>query len=158
MNKQANMLYANGPSAPGAGAPRHIDKTLATFLASVFGGIGAHRFYIHGKRDFWGWVYAAGFLLYGCLVLTQYPEKSLENIAYAFFPLSVYVAFIEALVIGLCADEKWDAKHNRHSGRVNQSRWPLVLILVLTLLIGYTALVTSIARTTDLLYTGGAFG
>ncbi|MGV3740917.1 MAG: hypothetical protein ACO1NO_01245 [Burkholderiaceae bacterium] len=136
----------------------HIDRTVAALLASVLGGVGMHRFYVYGKKDFWAWAYVAAFLLYASLVLMHYPEKPLENIPYAFFPLSVYAAFIESLIIGLCADEKWDARHNRHSARTSESGWPVVATLVLTLLIGYTALVTSIARTTDLLYTGGSFG
>jgi hypothetical protein len=137
---------------------RHIDKTVATFLSTVTGGFGLHRFYMYGKGDFWGWIYAAAFLVYGCLVLTQYPEKSFGNVLFALFPLPVYVAFIESLTIGLTPDEKWDAKHNRASGMTSASRWPLVMLLVLTLLIGFTALVSSIARASDLFYTGGAFG
>jgi hypothetical protein len=137
---------------------RAINKTTAVFLASTLGGIGLHRFYIYGKKDFRGWVYASAFLLYGCLVLSEFPEKSFGDILYAVFPLSVYAAFIESLAIGLTPDKKWDARNNAHIGRVNESRWPLVVLLVLTLLVGYTALVTSIARASDLLYTGGAFG
>jgi hypothetical protein len=137
---------------------KHIDKTVAAFLSTTLGGFGLHRFYMYGRGDFWGWIYAAAFLIYAGLVLTEYPEKPFGNILHALFPLSVYAAFIESLSIGLTPDEKWDTKHNRHAGRSRASRWPLVVILVLTLLIGYTALVTSIARASDLLYTGGAFG
>lgn len=137
---------------------KHIDKTVAAFLSTVLGGLGLHRFYMYGKRDFWAWIYAAAFLVYACLVLTEYPAKPFGNILYALFPLSIYAAFIESLTIGLTPDEKWDTKHNRHTARTSASKWPLVIVLVLTLLIGYTALVTSIARASDLLYTGGAFG
>jgi hypothetical protein len=137
---------------------RHIDKTLAASLSAVLGGLGLHRFYIYGPRDSWGWIYAAAFLVYACLVLTEYPAKPFGNILYALFPLSVYAAFIESLTIGLTPDEKWDTKHNRHSARASTSRWPLVIVLILTLMIGFTALVTSLARASDLLHTGGAFG
>jgi hypothetical protein len=137
---------------------KHINKTVAAFLSATLGGLGLHRFYMYGKRDSWGWIYAAAFLVYSCLVLTEYPAKPFGNILYALFPLPVYAAFIESLTIGLTPDEKWDAKHNRHTDRTSASRWPLVIVLVLTLLIGFTALVTSLARASDLLYTGGAFG
>jgi TM2 domain-containing membrane protein YozV len=112
----------------------HKNKTLATLLAALFGGLGAHRFYLYGKKDGWAWVHLA------------------------LFPLSVFPAFIEALVIGLTPDEKWDAIHNSHSGRQSSSGWPLALVLVLTFGGGAIATIAAIARAFDLLYTGGAYG
>jgi TM2 domain-containing membrane protein YozV len=112
----------------------HKNKTFATLLAFALGGLGAHRFYLYGKKDRWAWVHV--FL----------------------FPLSVYAGFIEALVLGLTPDEKWDAEHNPASGRQSESGWPLVLLLVLTLGVGAVAVIATLARTFDLLYTGGAYG
>ena len=112
----------------------HKNKTFATLLAAVFGGLGAHRFYLHGKKDVWAWVHLA------------------------LFPLSVYAGFIEALVIGLTPDEKWDAEHNAGSGRQSNSGWPLVVLLVLTTGFGAIAVIATLARIFDLLYTGGAYG
>jgi drug/metabolite transporter superfamily protein YnfA len=137
---------------------RHINKTLATFLAAALGGIGTHRFYVHGKKDKGAWGYFLMFLTYVGLVLTEYPEKPFGNIYYALFPIPVYAAMIEALTIGLTPDEKWDALHNPHTTTPTRSKWLLVITLVLTLFCGYTALVTSIARASDLLYTSGSFG
>ena len=113
---------------------RHKNKTLATFLASLFGGVGAHRFYLYGKKDFWGWVHLFG------------------------FPLSVFAGFIGALVIGLTPDEKWDAQHNAGSGRSSDSGWMVIIIVILTFGLGGTLLIASIARAFDLYLTGGAFG
>lgn len=110
------------------------NKTLATFLAAFFGGLGAHRFYLYGKKDVWAWVHVL------------------------LFPLSIFAAFIEALVIGLTADEKWDEAHNTHSDRKSDSGWPLVVLLVLTFGGGAIAVIAAIARTFDLLFTGGAYG
>ena len=73
----------------------HKNKTLATLLATLFGGIGLHRFYLHGKKDIWAWVHIL------C------------------FPFSIFAGFIAALVFGLTPDEKWDAQHNAHSGRTS---------------------------------------
>ena len=112
----------------------HKNKTLATLLAFLFGGLGFHRFYLHGKKDIWAWVHLA------------------------LFPLSIFAGFIEALVIGLTPDEKWDVQHNSHSGKQSASRWPLAVLLVLTTAVGATALIATLARTFDLLYTGGAYG
>ncbi|HYD97440.1 MAG TPA: NINE protein [Noviherbaspirillum sp.] len=112
----------------------HKNKTLAAFLAAVFGGLGIHRFYLFGKKDKWAWVHVL------------------------LFPLSVFAGFIEALVIGLTPDDKWDAAHNRDSGKKSDSGWPLAVLLVLTFGGGATALIATIARTFDLLFTGGAYG
>ena len=112
----------------------HKNKTLVTFLAAVFGGLGAHRFYLYGKKDMWAWVYVL------------------------LFPLSIFAGFIEALVIGLTPDDKWDDKHNHGSGRHSESGWPLALLLVLTFGGGAIALIAAIARAFDLLFTGGAYG
>jgi hypothetical protein len=66
--------------------------------------------------------------------------------------------FLEALVIGLTPDEKWDAKHNPTSGKKSESHWVLALILVLTLGIGAMSVIALLARSFDLLFTGGAYG
>lgn len=112
----------------------HKNKTLATFLAAIFGGLGFHRFYLYGKKDVWAWVHVL------------------------LFPLSIFAAFIEALVIGLTMDEKWDEAHNTNSGRKSNSGWPLAVLLVLTFGGGAIAVIAAIARTFDLLFTGGAYG
>lgn len=112
----------------------HKNKTLATLLAAVLGGVGAHRFYLHGKKDVWAWAHVL------------------------LFPLSVFAGFLGALVIGLTPDEKWDAQHNQASGRRSNSGWPLAVLLVLTFAGGATALIATIARGFDLLFTGGAYG
>lgn len=137
---------------------RRINKTVATLLTTLTGFLGLHRFYMYGRRDFWGWVYLAGSVLYFFLVVGHMPETPFANNYFALFPLPIYVSVIESLVIGLTPDEKWDAKHNPHVLIPAQSAWPLAVILILTLFCGYTAFVTSIARASDLLYTSGSFG
>lgn len=112
----------------------HKNKTLATFLAAILGGLGAHRFYLYGKKDRRAWLYVL------------------------LFPLSVFAGFIAALAIGLTLDEKWDAQHNAASGRKSDSGWTVILIVIATFGIGTTLLIASIARLFDLLYTGGAYG
>ncbi|NEX60497.1 NINE protein [Noviherbaspirillum galbum] len=137
-------------------APRHKNKTLATFLAALLGGIGAHRFYLYGPRDFWGWIHAACLPLATLLVIAYPGQPRL----YTGAPLvvSVLAGLIEALVIGLTADDKWDSRFNPASGRSSRSGWPLAILLVLTLGFGAIALIAAIARAFDLLYTGGAYG
>lgn len=113
---------------------RHKDKTLTTLLAFLFGGLGAHRFYLYGKKDVWAWVHVA------------------------LFPLSIFAGFIEALTAGLTSDDKWDALHNTQSTRQSRSGWPLALLLVLTMAVGAFVVIATIARIVDYSYTGGAYG
>lgn len=112
----------------------HKNKTLSALLAFLLGGVGAHRFYLHGIRDIWAWVHVV------------------------LFPLAIFAGFVEALVIGLTPDEKWDATHNRHSGRQSESGWPLAVLLVLIFGAGAIAVIAAIARLVDYMYTGGAYG
>lgn len=114
--------------------PSHKNKTFATFLAAIFGGLGLHRFYLYGKKDIWGWVHVV------------------------LFPLSIFAAFVEALVIGLTPDDKWDMTYNIQSGSQSDSGWPLVILLVLTFGGGAIVVIAAIARAFDLMFTGGAYG
>jgi len=137
-------------------AASHKNKTLATFLALTLGGLGVHRFYLKGGLDRLGLLHVCSVpvagLVYG---IGEGPAPF-----WVALPLLVsYVAaFIEALVIGLTPDEKWDAVHNAGSGRASRSNWLVVVLLVITMLVGTTVMIATMARLFDLLYTGGAYG
>lgn len=135
---------------------QHKNKTLATALALLLGGLGVHRFYLKGSVDRLGLLHLCSLPLAGLV----YSLGHRPNPFYVLLPLIVswLAGFLEALVIGLTPDERWDARHNPASGRSSGSRWPLALLLVLTMLVGATALIATIARLFDLLYTGGAYG
>jgi len=135
---------------------QHKNKTLATFLALVLGGVGAHRFYLRGALDKLGLLHLISLPVAG-LVVGLAPQA---DVFYKILPLvlSYSAAFIEALVIGLLSDEKWDAAHNAGSGRQSDSTWLLALLLVGTMLVGATVVIATMARLFDLLYTGGAYG
>jgi hypothetical protein len=135
---------------------RHYDKTLTTLLATLFGGIGLHRFYLHGRRDGFGWLHLAS--LPASIVAISLFSHSPPLFAGILLVLSVLSGLLEALVIGLTPDEKWDARYNQHSGKKTESHWVLALILVITLALGATAVIALLARSFDLLFTGGAYG
>ena len=134
----------------------HKNKTLATFLALILGGLGAHRFYLRGPIDKLGLMHLCSVPIAG-MVYGLAPETD------GFFKLlpiviSYVVGFIEALVIGLTADEKFDATYNAGSGQASSSRWILAVLLVTTMVVGSTTLIGTIARVLDVLYPGGASG
>lgn len=134
----------------------HKNKTTATALACLAGGLGIHRFYLKGSVDRLGLLHMCCLPLAGLI----YGVGRGPNPFWVLLPILVsYIAgWIEALVIGLTPDEKWDARYNQGSGRASESNWVVVLLLVFTTLVGATALIATISRLFDLLYTGGAYG
>ena len=132
----------------------HKNKTLATGLALTLGALGAHRFYLHGGVDRVGLLHISSLPVAGLI----YSNAHGINIFYVLLPLLIsgIAACIEALVIGLTPDEKWDARFN--AGTRSRSTWILAVLLVATLLVGTTVLIATISRLFDLMYTGGAYG
>ena len=135
---------------------QHKNKTLATALAFLLGGIGAHRFYLKGSVDRIGLLHVCSLPVAGLV----YGLGHAPNPFWVLLPIivSCVAGFVEALVIGLTPDEKWDARYNAGSGRQSASHWFVILLVVLTMLVGATVLIAAISRLFDLLYTGGAYG
>ena len=136
-------------------AHSHKNKTVATLLAAVLGGIGAHRFYLKGALDRIGLLHVCTLPIVGILYGAVRPHPF-----YVVLPLlaSIIVGYIEALVLGLMPDEKWDARYNGGSGRVSRSNWMLPVVLVLTVMVGAIVMIGTIARLFDIIYTGGTYG
>lgn len=134
----------------------HKNKTLATFLAFVFGGIGLHRFYLRGSVDRLGLAHLCALPIAGLIYGLQ-PDA---NVFFKVLPivLSCIVGFVEALVIGTTPDEKWDASFNPSSGKTTDTNWMVPLMLVAIMLVGATTVIATLARLFDLLYTGGTYG
>lgn len=136
--------------------PAHKNKTFATLLAMLVGGLGIHRFYLHGLRERWGLLHLSTLPL-SLLLFVSAPGM------HGFFAagpllLSALASVLEGLAIGLTPDEKWDARFNPGSGKQSRSGWPVVILLVLGVGLGAVGLIWTIARSFDLLYTGGAYG
>ncbi|QRX84777.1 hypothetical protein JQN73_04195 [Glaciimonas sp. PAMC28666] len=135
---------------------KHKNKTFATFITTVFGSIGLHRFYLYGAKDVWGWIHFVTLPL-SLLALGLWPDQQ-KLFLFAPFIASELIAILEALVTGLMPDEKWDAQQNAHSGKKSESTWLIALIIVLSVGVGAIGLIGTIARTFDLLFTGGSYG
>jgi TM2 domain-containing membrane protein YozV len=135
---------------------RHKNKTFAAVLAFLFGGLGLQRLYLRGLRDPWLWAHLAC-LPAALLVSTLAPQA---DGFYKLLPITVsgLLGFLEALVLGLMPDEKWDARFNPGSGKQSDTHWPLAVVLVASMMIGAGGLIATISRLFDLLYTGGAYG
>jgi len=115
-------------------------KSLAALLAFLLGAVGAHRIYL-GRPRWWLPLAVTALtlpLLFGVRNWYQSP---------AFFLLMVPVlaGFIEALVLALMPDGKFDARYNAGVDRRNASGWDAVLVAIATLMIGATALMTVLA-------------
>ncbi|MCD6025717.1 MAG: hypothetical protein K0R08_236 [Solimicrobium sp.] len=134
----------------------HKNKTLAALLAAMGGTLGVHRFYLKGGQDKWAWLHLMSLPVSGLIYLLN------QNINPFFTALPILVStltgFITCLVIGTTSDEKWDAQHNGASSKKSNSGWPIAIILIVTLAVGASSLIAVIARTFDLLFTGGAYG
>lgn len=134
----------------------HHNKTIATTLALLLGGVGAHRFYLRPGPDKVGLLHLTSLPLCG-IIYGLAPEA---DGFYKVLPLlvSYIVGFIEGFVIGLMPDEKFDAAYNAGSGKQSESRWYLAVVLVTMMLVSGVLTIATMARLFDLLYTGGAYG
>jgi TM2 domain-containing membrane protein YozV len=127
---------------------RFRSKTITAALAFFLGSLGAHRFYLYGKRDFYGWAHVVGTLMGipGVLLLIASERVSLPGWVLAFFgTVSVLSAFLAAIVYGLRPDEKWDAQFNAHTEKKSQSGWTVIFIVIFSLLIGAFLLMSALA-------------
>jgi len=129
-------------------SPRFRSKTITAALAFLFGSLGAHRFYLYGKRDIYGWAHLVGTLIGipGVMLLVTTERASIPGWVLASIgALSLFAAFLAALVYGLRPDEKWDAQFNVHTQRKSRSGWAVIFVVIFSLLFGAFLLMTGLA-------------
>ncbi len=123
-------------------------KTLTTWLAVIGGGLGLHRFYLHGWKDWFGWLHLLTLLL-GLVGLMRVQSLGQDDqVAWMLLPLgglSLSAAMLTAIVHGLTPDERWDARHNAGLGPSRPAGWGAVIGVAAALLLGATALMSTIA-------------
>jgi len=127
------------------------NKTLATWLSLVGGPLGLHRFYLFGLGDIIGWLHpiptALG--LYGIQRVQQYGLD--DQLSWLLIPLLGFMfaaCALTAIIYGLMTPEKWNARYNPGApgeSPAGQTQWLTIGAVVLSLLLGATALVSSIA-------------
>lgn len=126
-------------------------KTLAAWLAFLGGPLGLHRFYLHGLGDLLGWLLpiptALG--LYGIQRVQSLGQD--DHASWLLIPLlgfTIAGCALRAILYGLTAPERWNARFNPQgaadapAGRTN---WFTVFAIALSLLVGTTVLMASIA-------------
>ena len=126
------------------------NKTLAAWLALLGGPLGLHRFYLHGKLDLLGWLLPLPTAL-GLYGIERVQRHGLDDQwSWVLIPLLGFTlagCALTAIVYGLMAPEKWNASFNPAAppdaapGRTN---WLTIGVVVLALLAGSTALMSSI--------------
>ena len=130
---------------PGRRADR--SKTLATWSALLGGGLGLHRFYLHGFGDRWGWLLWLPTLAgaYGVERMRALGQD--DRLAWVLIPLlglALALTMLTAILYGLMPDEQWNARYNP-GGSARSVPWLNVFGAVAALAFGATALIASIA-------------
>ncbi len=127
------------------------NKTLATWLAFLGGPLGLHRFYLHGLGDLVGWLLPIPTAL-GLYGLQRAGAFGLDDQAsWLLIPLlgfTIAGCALNAIVYGLMAPEKWNARFNPGAAPeapAGQTRWLTVFGLAAALMIGTGVLMASIA-------------
>lgn len=127
------------------------NKTTAAWLAFFGGPLGLHRFYLKGMGDLLGWLLplptALG--LYGVERIQQFGVD--DQWSWVLIPLlgfTIAGCALTTIVYGLMTPEKWNARFNANlspEAKPGQTNWLTIGAIVVALLIGTTALMSSIA-------------
>lgn len=129
-------------------AVAHKSKTLTAGLAMLFGTLGLHRFYLYGVRDRFGWAHivgsACGVAGWGLLVTSDLTSE-MGWVLTILGGISLFSAFLAAIVYGLRPDERWDAQFNPGAPRSTPSGWIAVIIVSLSLFVGAMLLMVGLA-------------
>ena len=119
---------------------RFRHKTTVGLLAALLGCVGAHWWYL-GRRHAW----VVSVLGVGLMVASAFADIWYENPAFFLLFIPIVDGFIEAIVLCLMSDKKFDGFYNVGLVRERPSGWGAVLIAIFTLLIGTVALMFGIA-------------
>ena len=119
---------------------KFISKVKVGLLAALFGCIGAHWWYL-GRPRAW-MVTSIGLVL---IVASAFAPVWWENPAFFLLFIPILAGFIEAIVLCLMSDARFDARYNPGLVRTSPSGWGPVLVAGFTLLIGTIALMMGIA-------------
>ena len=127
------------------------NKTLATWLAFAGGPLGLHRFYLHGLGDLLGWALPIPTAL-GIHGIQRVQRLGQDDVlSWLLIPLlgfTIAGCALTAIVYGLMAREKWNARFNPQAdpgAPAGGTGWLTIGAVVMALLVGTGVLMASIA-------------
>ena len=130
--------------------PAAKNKTLAAWLAFIFGQLGLHRLYLFGMKDRLAWLHPAFAALgwWGVYRVRTYGQD--DQFAWLLVPLlgfTIAVTAITAIYYGLSSTEKWNAQYNSEFPKTasGDTNWLTIGAVVFALLFGAISLMSSIA-------------
>lgn len=127
------------------------NKTIAAWLAFLGGPFGLHRFYLYGWDDWLGRLMLIPTLFgtYGLYRLKTFGVD--DTVSWVLLPVLGFLiagCALTAIVYGLQTPEKWNAKFNpqlKPEAAAGITNWLTIGAVVLSMLIGGTALISGIA-------------
>jgi hypothetical protein len=149
--ERSDAALSPAPSTAEASAT-YKSKALATWAAFLGGAMGLHRFYLYGFGDLLGWLLPVPTMLgaWGLRRVTELGQD--DQLAWLLIPIlgfTVAATMLQAILYGLTPDEKWHARFNAGlvaSGKaLPESGWGVVIGIVLSLMVGATVLMSTIA-------------
>ena len=131
--------------------PGMKNKTVAAWLAFGGGPFGLHRFYLYGLGDMLGWMLPIPTALgmYGVERVQQFGQD--DQWSWVLIPLlglTVAGCALRAILYGLMAPEKWNARFNPQAAegaQPGQTHWFTVAAMALALLVGTAVLMATLA-------------
>lgn len=120
---------------------RFKSKAVAGLLAFCGGGVGAHWYYLGRPRP---WL--LGLLALVLLGLASQAEVWWDTPAIFVLFIPILAGFIEAIVLCLMSDEKFDTRYNPGLSRQTASGWAPVLVASFGLLLGTVLMLFGIAH------------
>jgi hypothetical protein len=127
------------------------NKTWAAWLSFLGGPMGLHRFYLFGLGDSLGWLLPIPTAL-GMYGISRAQEFGIDDMAswWLVLPLGLNIAAcsLNAIVYALMDAQKWNQRFNPNidpSSACGQTNWLTIGAVVLSLLVGTTALLSSLA-------------
>lgn len=127
------------------------NKTLAAWLTFVGGPFGLHRFYLFGFTNRLAWLLPIPTIL-GLYGVHRARTIGLDDpLSWVLIPMlgfTIAGCAINALVYGLMNTEQWNARFNPASAAdapAGQTNWLTIGALVVSLLLGTTVLMASMA-------------
>jgi hypothetical protein len=127
------------------------NKTLAAWLAFLGGPLGLHRFYLHGLGDPLGWALPIPTAL-GLYGISRARQNGFDDpwswILIPMLGFTIAGCALTAIVYGLMTGEKWNARFNPGADQeaaAGGTSWFTIAAIVLSLMIGATVLMASIA-------------